>query len=148
MQQNFQAFLHHYTHELCSLAAPGQGGRPPAAPASAPTVDCSFPWRRAISTRPFSSFQPPALRRVRDLAWGAGTDLLPLPAFCTSSNWKFGWPCLFIFLECSRLYFHGIFSAVQCFHFKLGQWEEKPVPVSKRWLCLIWLCRTAFINCN
>ena len=45
-----------------------------------------FSWRRAISTRPFSSFQPPALRRVRDLAWGAGTDLLPLPAFCTSSN--------------------------------------------------------------
>lgn len=58
------------------------------------------------------------------------TDLLPFPAFCRSTNWKFGWPCLFIFLECSGLYFHGIFSAVQRFHFKLQQQEEKPVPVS------------------
>lgn len=53
------------------------------------------------------------------------TALEPLPAFCSSTNWKFGWPCLFIFMECSRLYFHGTFSAVQRFNFKItAAWEK------------------------
>ncbi len=32
----------------------------------------------------------------------------PFPAFHTSSNWKFGWPCLFTWLKCSEVVF--IFS--------------------------------------
>lgn len=86
-------------------------GHPHTVPASPPSLrPCSLP-----TTRP-------------GVPW---TDLLPFPAFCRSTNWKFGWPCLFIFLECSGFYFHGIFSAVQRFHFKLqDEEEEKPVPVS------------------
>lgn len=32
----------------------------------------------------------------------------PFPAFNTSSNWKFGWPCLFTWLKCGEVVF--IFS--------------------------------------
>lgn len=94
---------------------------------------CSFPWRPAIFTLCVRSpLQPSCHCSVSTTQPTAPwTDLLPFPAFCTSTNWKFGWPCLFIFLEFSGLYFHGIFSAVQRFNFKRRQWEEKPVPVSR-----------------
>lgn len=59
-----QAFLHRYTHKLCSLAAPGQGGRPPGSPSLIASAfsGLQFSLRRAISTRPCSPFQPPAPR--------------------------------------------------------------------------------------
>lgn len=49
------------------------------------------------------SFQEWRIERGRGLFLST-----PFPAFHTSSNWKFGWPCLFTWLKCGEVVF--IFS--------------------------------------
>lgn len=91
---------------------------------------CRFPGSLAVPARvkgAVTAFWPLLVPTTPPRPRAPWTDSMPFPACGCGTNWKFGWPCLFIFLECGGLYFHGIFSAVQRFSFKLQQ-EEKPVP--------------------